>query len=65
MLINGSVDPVSGEHMVERFEQLVGQQHFISRLSNIGHYPQLEAPDAVLSAYRSFLVSNGEPAEQA
>ena len=64
-LINGSVDPVSGEHMVQRFEQLVGQQHFISRLPNIGHYPQLEAPDGVLSAYRSFLVSNGEPAEQA
>ncbi|WP_243391616.1 alpha/beta fold hydrolase [Pseudohalioglobus lutimaris] len=64
-LINGSVDPVSGEHMVQRFEQLVGREHFISRLPNIGHYPQLEAPDDVLAAYRGFLVSSGEPTEPA
>jgi pimeloyl-ACP methyl ester carboxylesterase len=54
-LINGSVDPVSGEHMVKRFEELVGQDYFIRRLATVGHYPQVEAPDAVLTAYQEFL----------
>ncbi|WP_262500912.1 alpha/beta fold hydrolase [Pseudohalioglobus sediminis] len=60
-LINGSVDPVSGDHMVQRFIELVGDQHFIRRLPDIGHYPQLEAADDVSSAYREFLVLVGEP----
>lgn len=54
-VINGSADPVSGEHMLARFEELVGNQHFIQRLPGIGHYPQVEAPAAVLTAYRQFL----------
>lgn len=54
-LINGSVDPVSGAHMVERFRELVGDDHFIVELPEIGHYPQFEAPDRVVDAYRSFL----------
>lgn len=54
-LINGSVDPVSGEHMVQRFEELVGADHFIRRLPKIGHYPQVEAPEAVAEAYLEFL----------
>ena len=54
-LINGSVDPVSGEHMVKRFEELVGKQHFIRRLPTIGHYPQFEAPNEVSAGYMEFL----------
>ena len=54
-LINGSADPVSGEHMVARFEQLVERPHFIRRLPGIGHYPQVEAPVDVLDAYRAFV----------
>ncbi|RLQ22452.1 alpha/beta fold hydrolase [Seongchinamella sediminis] len=54
-LVNGSVDPVSGEHMVQRFVKLVGGDYFIRRLPAIGHYPQLEAPDAVSAAYLEFL----------
>ena len=54
-LINGSVDPVSGEHMVQRFQELVGEQHFLRRLPQIGHYPQIEAPNEVLAGYRAFL----------
>jgi pimeloyl-ACP methyl ester carboxylesterase len=54
-LINGSVDPVSGEHMVQRFEELIGKEHFIRRLTTVGHYPQVEAPEAVLTAYLEFL----------
>tara|TARA_R110002110_G_scaffold413729_1_gene641632 strand:+ start:121771 stop:122664 length:894 start_codon:yes stop_codon:yes gene_type:complete len=55
-LVNGSVDPVSGEHMVQRFEELVGKNHFIRRLPNIGHYPQIESPEAVLAAYQEFIL---------
>ena len=61
-LINGSVDPVSGEHMVRRFEELLGNDCFIERLPRIGHYPQVEAPEAVLSAYARFLDGLGTAA---
>ena len=60
-LINGSVDPVSGDHMVRRFEELVGSGHFVRRLGSVGHYPQVEAPDAVLAAYAEFLGSLESP----
>jgi pimeloyl-ACP methyl ester carboxylesterase len=53
-LINGSDDPVSGAHMVARFREVVGTQHFIHELPGIGHYPQLEAPGQVLAACRQF-----------
>lgn len=54
-LINGSVDPVSGAHMVARYRQLVSPDHFIVELPTIGHYPQVEAPEAVVDAYLRFL----------
>lgn len=54
-LINGSVDPVSGAHMVARYRELVSPNHYIVELPDIGHYPQVEAPEAVLEAYRRFL----------
>jgi pimeloyl-ACP methyl ester carboxylesterase len=60
-LINGSVDPVSGEHMVARFEELVGGEHFIRRLPAIGHYPQVESPLEVQAYYLEFLAAM-EPA---
>lgn len=54
-LINGSVDPVSGAHMVARYREVVSPNHFIVELAEIGHYPQVEAPKAVLEAYLQFL----------
>lgn len=48
-LINGLTDPVSGAHMVERYQQLVPDPDVV-RLENVGHYPQVEAPEAVLAA---------------
>jgi len=53
-LVNGSADPVSGAHMVARFREVVGDQHFIRELPGIGHYPQIEAPEAVLEACQAF-----------
>ena len=58
-LINGSVDPISGAHMVERYRQLVRPQDYIVELPSIAHYPQLEAPDAVAEAYLKFIEDKG------
>jgi pimeloyl-ACP methyl ester carboxylesterase len=54
-LINGSVDPVSGRHMVDRYLDIVGEPDYLARLDQIGHYPQVEAPQAVLQHYLAFL----------
>jgi len=51
-MINGVHDPVSGEHLVERMEQLRPGIDTV-RLP-VGHYPQVEAPEAVLSAFLAF-----------
>ncbi len=55
-LINGSDDPVSGRHMVARYQQLVGSDNIIE-LPTIGHYPQVESPTVVASHYLKFLAS--------
>jgi pimeloyl-ACP methyl ester carboxylesterase len=54
-LINGSMDPVSGAHMVARYREIVSPDHFIVELPTIGHYPQMEAPAEVVEAYFRFL----------
>lgn len=52
-LIDGIADPISGAHMVERYEQLIDQPDVV-KLENIGHYPQVEAPQQVISAALAF-----------
>ena len=52
-LINGPVDPVSGAHMVARYRELIAAPDVVS-LPGIGHYPQVEAPQAVLDAFLQF-----------
>lgn len=52
-LINGSVDPVSGAHMVARYRELVGEGDVVA-LERIGHYPQVEAPEAVAEHFLLF-----------
>lgn len=54
-LINGSVDPISGAHMVARFIEVVGEPAYRLSLPTIGHYPQVEAPQQVTQGYRDFL----------
>ena len=51
--INGLDDPVSGAHMVRRYRELVPAADVVE-LPGIGHYPQVEAPAAVLDAVRAF-----------
>ncbi|WP_339511088.1 alpha/beta fold hydrolase [Pseudomonas sp. RL_15y_Pfl2_60] len=61
-LIDGAVDPISGLHMVERYRALIPQADTVV-LDDIGHYPQTEAPQAVLEHYLAFrqaLAQGGE-----
>ncbi|MFM1570928.1 MAG: alpha/beta fold hydrolase, partial [Porticoccaceae bacterium] len=56
-LINGSVDPVSGEHMVARYKELNCRLDYLAELPIVGHYPQVEGSSAVLGCYQSYLKS--------
>ncbi len=47
-LINGLADPISGQQMVDYYCEVIAQPDVI-RLPLIGHYPQTEAPEEVLS----------------
>ena len=44
-LVDGTLDPISGEHMVKRYEQVVPNPSIV-RLTDTGHYPQVESPQA-------------------
>ena len=45
-LINGALDPVSGEHLYHQWRKVLPDAwHHL--LPNVGHYPQVEAPDEV------------------
>ncbi|MFD0360022.1 alpha/beta fold hydrolase [Nocardia sp. GCM10030253] len=52
-LIDGLLDPVSGAHMVRRYRELIPDPDVVE-LPNVGHYPQLEAPDDTLAAVLDF-----------
>lgn len=52
-LIDGIDDPVSGRHLLERYRELIPDADAIE-LEGIGHYPQVEAPGAVLAAFLDF-----------
>jgi pimeloyl-ACP methyl ester carboxylesterase len=52
-LIDGAADPISGAHMAERYRELVPAAD-VTLLRGVGHYPQIEAPAAVLDAYLAF-----------
>jgi pimeloyl-ACP methyl ester carboxylesterase len=57
-LIDGSFDPISGAHMAARYRELVPGAD-VTALDRIGHYPQVEAPEAVLAAYLAFRAGVG------
>lgn len=54
-LINGSVDPVSGAHMIGHYRNIVGEPDYLRELAQIGHYPQVEDPENVAKYYLEFL----------
>ncbi|MDG9884891.1 alpha/beta hydrolase [Pseudomonas putida CSV86] len=51
--INGAADPLSGAHMVERYEELIPEPDTVL-LHGIGHYPHTESPAQVLRHYLDF-----------
>ena len=54
LFINGSFDPVSGKHLVDRFRELVPHQTNVAELPQIGHFPHLEAPETVTELFLYF-----------
>ena len=53
-LINGLADPISGAHMVERYKVLIPSPKVVG-LEAIGHFPLIEAPEAVLEHFLAFV----------
>jgi pimeloyl-ACP methyl ester carboxylesterase len=52
-LLCGALDPVSGRHLAERYRELVPDADVVL-FDDLGHYPHLEAPQAILAAYLGF-----------
>ena len=52
--INGVADPISGQHMVDRYRELIPHPQVVE-LDNIGHFPLIEAPQAVLEHFLGFV----------
>ncbi len=53
-LINGALDPVSGEHAWRKWRETLPNARE-KLLPNVGHYPQVEAPDAVATTVLKWL----------
>ena len=59
-LINGLEDPISGRSIVARWRELLPAAP-VYELAGVGHYPQVEAPQDVLAAYRDFMGRRANP----
>lgn len=53
-LINGNADPISGRHVAQFYEDFIPNADVV-HLPEIGHYPQVEAPDEVLQYFWEFM----------
>ncbi|WP_395055284.1 alpha/beta fold hydrolase [Polaromonas sp.] len=61
LFINGTSDPNSGQHMVDRYRTLVPDAK-VSCLEGVGHWPQLERPEMLVAQVRKFLAEWARPA---
>ncbi len=52
-LIDGAKDPISGQHMVNRYRELIPNPD-VTVMSELGHYPQIEDSNAISEAYLKF-----------
>ena len=50
-LIDGPADPNSGRHMAQRYLEVIPNPDVVMLDDKIGHWPQIEAPDAVLENF--------------
>jgi len=59
-LINGALDPVSGEHAYRKWRDVLpnARNHLLPK---IGHYPQVEAPDEVAAKVLEWLAETPRP----
>ena len=55
-LIAGAKDPISGQHMIDRYRQLIPNAD-ITNMLMLGHYPQVENAAAITAAYLQFRCS--------
>ncbi|WP_350603336.1 alpha/beta hydrolase [Pseudoalteromonas sp. SMN1298-MNA-CIBAN-0114] len=51
--IAGAEDPISGKHMIEHYKKLIPNAR-VQEFVELGHYPQVENPDAITQAYLNF-----------
>ena len=50
-LIDGPIDPNSGAHMARRYAEVIPDADVVMLADDIGHWPQIEAPEAVLQHF--------------
>ncbi len=50
-LIDGPVDPNSGAHMARRYAEVIPDADVVMLAEDIGHWPQIEAPEQVLTHF--------------
>ncbi|MDH6193551.1 pimeloyl-ACP methyl ester carboxylesterase [Mycobacterium frederiksbergense] len=50
-LIDGPSDPNSGRHMAKRYLEVIPNPDVVMLADDIAHWPQIEAPDAVLTHF--------------
>ena len=53
ILIDGAYDPISGGHLAKHYQKVVPKARVVE-LEKVGHYPQVEAPQAVLEHCLAF-----------
>jgi len=60
-LIDGVFDPISGQHMADRYNEIIPNPDVIE-LKDVGHFPLIEAPELVLKHYFAFIEASNEVA---
>ena len=62
-LIDGPCDPNSGRHMAERYAELIPDADVVYLAEEIGHWPQIEDPQGVLTHFLEFVegLQEGSP----
>ena len=53
-LIDGPADPVSGRHLAQAVEAEIPKAEVVYLGDDIGHWPQVEAPEETIKAFLEF-----------
>jgi pimeloyl-ACP methyl ester carboxylesterase len=53
--IDGPCDPNSGRHMADRYSELIPKPDVVLLGDDIGHWPQIEDPQGVLTHFLEFV----------